>query len=248
MGWKGVARDLIRLATQTLLKNVIRPPYKKRNRLEVLAQNSSTARAIDRPRVRIVPNGTSVNVEEAFQTAPGSRSTDVITVSRLISWKGGWLAIRAMRHTKVATRLRIFGDGPDRDRLERLVRRWSLSDRVEFVGPIPRTELLGIVRHSGVMLHAALRDEAPLAVGEAMSLGAPVVLLQGSGAHEVATTWPDGFRAVKPTSAEKTARRLAAAIDDSLRDSPSVLSSPRQSELDFSKEILWAYERAADLS
>jgi glycosyltransferase involved in cell wall biosynthesis len=153
-----------------------------------------------------------------------------------------------MRHTKVATRLRIFGDGPDRDRLERLVRRWSLSDRVEFVGPIPRTELLGIVRHSGVMLHAALRDEAPLAVGEAMSLGAPVVLLQGSGAHEVATTWPDGFRAVKPTSAEKTARRLAAAIDDSLRDSPSVLSSPRQSELDFSKEILWAYERAADLS
>lgn len=247
MGWKGVARDLIRLAAQTLLRRVIRPQHNVRGRLEVLAQNVSTAKAIGGKNISIVPNGTSVNVEDAFEDPPGARDKVVVSVSRLISWKGTWLAINAMRHVQVAQKLRIYSDGPDLARLVGVVEKLGLEEKVEFAGLVPRAELLKIVRHSGVLLHPALRDEAPLAVGEAMSLGAPVVLLTGSGAHEVAATWADGFRAVKPSWAQATARRLAVAIDQSLDDAPPVLTSPRPSNLDFSKEILWAYQRAADL-
>jgi glycosyltransferase involved in cell wall biosynthesis len=248
LGWKGIAGEVLRLAAQAAFRLAFAMPPKRSTRMVVLAQNHATAQAIDSDGIRIVPNGTAVTVESGFDFSVPERTKEVVTVARLIGWKGVWLAIEAMRHVRLATKLRIMGEGPDRQRLLRRVRRLGLEDRIEFLDRVPRDLMMKIVRSAGVFLHPALRDEASLAVGEAMSLGTPVVVLEGTGAHGVAATWKDGYQAVSPSSLKATVRSLAAAVDRALADPQPVLTSPRTSDLNFSEEILWAYRSAADHS
>lgn len=72
------------------------------------------------------------------------------------------------------TRLLIFGDGPDRHRLERFTRLTSEPTAVRFLGY--RHDYRSLLQHVDLFWHTASADEAtPLTIVEAMSAGVPVV-------------------------------------------------------------------------
>ena len=69
--------------------------------------------------------------------AAGPRRNDIIFAARLLPWKGGRLAVRALRYVHHPDAvLRIFGDGPERRRIARAARRWGVADRVRFEGRV----------------------------------------------------------------------------------------------------------------
>jgi glycosyltransferase involved in cell wall biosynthesis len=137
-----------------------------------------------------------------------SRRTSAMFAGRLLPWKGGALAIRAISRTSEWT-LDVFGDGPDRGRLERLAERLDVADRVRFHGWVARDELRQRFADADVFLFPSLHDDAPVAVLEALAAGLTVVGLDIGGPSVIGGP---AIRAVSPEGIEKSVDGLARAI------------------------------------
>jgi len=124
---------------------------------------------------------------------PESGLRTAFFVGRLMGWKGPLLAIESLVHAP-GWRLVVLGEGIEHDRAEALANELGVRDRVDFRGHIPRPEVLAAFRSADALLFPSFHDSAPWAVGEAASLGCPVVcldlggppLLAGRNAHVVA--------------------------------------------------------------
>jgi glycosyltransferase involved in cell wall biosynthesis len=248
LGVAGLGEEGLRVLVRQVARR--RPSQRATDRAAAvcLVQNRSTAQCLDNPRVTVLPNAVAVRLPRLGPAE--QRGTDIAFVGRLTPWKGGHLAVRALRHVQHADAvLRVFGDGPDRHRMWRAAQHWGVTDRLELVGSVPRDELLTRLRCSGVLLHPALHEEAGLGIAEALSLGVPVVCLDHGGPADVVRWWPHSdVTLVRPSTAEATARRLAAAVDTALDRAPDPPCAPVLPTPSFDSALLVAYEDAVTTS
>jgi glycosyltransferase involved in cell wall biosynthesis len=244
MGWRGLLADLTRLVVR---QGLGRATWNRRARQAagiVLVQNRSTGRRFgSKGEIRVVPNALAVEIDEL--PAPTRRSKEIVVVGRLITLKAGPLAVRALRYVADPDAvLSFYGAGPDRARIERRAHRWGLVDRVRFLGWRPREELLRRVAGAGVFLHTSLHEEGGLAVAEALSMRTPVVCLRHGGPQELVGRWADSpAQLVDPSTPDRTARRLARAVDGFLADPPPPVTKSVP-EASYGELILQAYEDA----
>jgi glycosyltransferase involved in cell wall biosynthesis len=246
LGIRGLLEDAVRVASRRMLAQL--PPMRAApaTATVILAQNRHIVRRLrTRAPVTVLPNATAVDLNGIRPRS--QRTKEILLVGRIVAWKGGRLALRALRHvTTPGAVLRLYGEGPDRRRLERLARRWQLDEHVRFETWIRRHALLPEVARAGVLLHPSFHDDAPLCVAEALSLGTPVVCLDYGGPAEVVRQWPGSpARLVAPAGAEATARQMAEAIDGFLADPPPVLAEPVRPAISFADVLADAYDQAA---
>ena len=176
---------------------------------------------LDRARVHVVPNGISVEDfagrgrEEARRTLGLGPEPILLCVGRLARDKGFATAIKALaRVGREDARLLILGSGPERALLEQEARKAGVSDRVDFLGSKPRTEVADHLAASDAFLFPTERDEAaPLVPLEAMAAGLPVVASDIGGGAELIESGKTGLL-VPPASVDS----LAGAIDSLLAD------------------------------
>jgi glycosyltransferase involved in cell wall biosynthesis len=246
LGLRGVLDDAVRVASRRVLSRL--PPMRvaPQTAAVILAQNRHVVRRLHaRTPVSVLPNATAVDLDGI--RPQGRRTQEILLVGRIVAWKGGHLALRALRHvTHPGAVLRVYGEGPDQFRLEQAARRWGLRDRVRFETWIDRRALLPKIASAGVLLHPSFHDDAPLCVGEALSLSTPVVCLDHGGPAEVVRRWSlSPARLVPPVGPEETARRLAEAVDAFLDDPPPLVTEPVPPDTSFADGLLDAYEQAA---
>lgn len=153
----------------------------------IVAQNDDVARRFARfGAVEVHPNAALDEVDltgpdPRASRAPGGQKTAVF-VGRLIGLKGVRLALDALAATKGdAWRLVIYGDGYDREVLERRSARLGITDRVDFMGHRPRAEVLAAFQTADAMLFPSMHDQAGWAAAEASTYGCPVVCLPLGG-------------------------------------------------------------------
>jgi glycosyltransferase involved in cell wall biosynthesis len=185
LGARGVVAELVRRAYTGLRRRLTGRRMAQTADLMV-AQNNDVAEVF-RPYAReivVQPNVairrfTASGPYEPFG-APGTKTA--LFVGRLIPWKGVLLAISALARPEAANwELRIIGDGPDWGRAERLAWELGVRDRVEFVGHLPREEVLAAMFRADALLAPALREAAGWAVTEALASGCPVVCINRGG-------------------------------------------------------------------
>lgn len=105
----------------------------------------------------------------------------------------------------------IFGEGPERKNLERLIEENNLGSRVRIHSWIDSKAFHERMRDSDVFLSTRLLDRSGFFTVLAMSAGLPVVCLDGGGsAMFVQDQW--GIR-VKPESSHQCVRDLAGALE-----------------------------------
>ena len=138
----------------------------------------------------------------------------VVSLGSLIPRKGHDLVIEAMAEVEGATLL-VVGEGPERDRLERLVRQRGLSERVRLLGNRPHVELPGLLGAADIMALASESEGLANAWVEALACGTPVVTPDVDGAAE-AIDRPAAGRLLR----ERTPAAIGAAIRDILADPP----------------------------
>jgi glycosyltransferase involved in cell wall biosynthesis len=235
--------DAFRVSLRKL--SLLRPSVRRSHRAAdiVFAQNQATGREIDRNDVRVLSNALSVStlVVDSHQE---SRSKDVIFAGKLVGWKGGTLAIEAMRYvTDPAARLHIYGKGPDAARLQALARRWNLSDRIRFGGMISREELSMRLGRAAALVHPALHEEAGAAISEALALGTPVICLNRGGPAVLVQEWPDvPSHLIRVSTRGQTTRDIAAAIDIAVAEPAPIPPSPLDPATDFAQLLSDAYD------
>jgi glycosyltransferase involved in cell wall biosynthesis len=120
--------------------------------------------------------------------------------------------VRALVPAKTGIRLEIFGEGPDRRRLERFVAAHDMDGWVRLPGRITREELQKRYAASDIFVAPAPLESFGIAALEARTVGLPVVGRRGSGVQEFVT---DGLNGYLATDDEAMAGLLARLVTDS---------------------------------
>ena len=90
-------------------------------------------------------------------------------------------------------RLSLVGDGPERGRLEALVRKLELGDHVTLAGQVPFGTLVEEYAGCDVFCLPSLQEGFGLVFLEAMAAGKPVVGCSGTAVEELVTDGVNGL-------------------------------------------------------
>lgn len=176
-------------------KLVTRPAY--RNADLILALSPYMADCAQRggaapERIKVVPNGIDpmeVGVDLSVSRLAGleEKKTHVLAmlyVGRLAVEKGVEILIRAckrLQEKNVPFTLNIIGDGPLRASLKALVMQLDVSEKVKFIGKIPRAELGAYYSSADVFCIPSLSEMFGIAVLEALIAECPIVASDTGG-------------------------------------------------------------------
>jgi glycosyltransferase involved in cell wall biosynthesis len=139
----------------------------------------------------------------------------VIAVGRLDEGKRLDVLVRAWRVVAARRpdwRLRIYGEGPQRDPLERLAGELGIGAAVTFAGPTD--DVAGALANAAVFALSSDHEGSPLSVLEAMASGVPCVATDSSpGVRALIRDGVDGF-VVPRGEPEAFAAALLRLVDD----------------------------------
>jgi glycosyltransferase involved in cell wall biosynthesis len=174
----------------------------------ILVQNHETREWLPRrhrAKVEVFPNA----VLEALDRTRAPRAAHgktALFAARLSPWKGGGLAVRVIARLP-GWRLVVVGSGPDAARLRRLASRLGVTDRVQYVGHVPRARLFDLMLgEADVLLFPSMHEDAGWVVAEAGSCGLPVVALDRGGPPLL------GAVVARPGTVDETIERLATCV------------------------------------
>ena len=133
-----------------------------------------------RREVSVIPNGVELPrfPMSATWVSPGTESITnpmLITTSRLVKKNGVDYIVKALGIMPESIRLTIVGDGPERERLERLTGELKVSSRVIFTGEVPHRDISQHLRRAHIFVRHSLSEGLGNSYLEAMSSGIPVV-------------------------------------------------------------------------
>jgi glycosyltransferase involved in cell wall biosynthesis len=129
----------------------------------------------------VIHNKVDDGLLQEVEEMPSASSADIIFVGRLIASKGILDLIEAfsmlLKRQNVANRrLIIVGDGPLRPRLQSMVRRMQLEDRIILTGRVLAERVFEEERRSRLFVLPSYSESNSVALAEAMSIGLPIIV------------------------------------------------------------------------
>jgi glycosyltransferase involved in cell wall biosynthesis len=169
-------------------------------------------------RTSVVYNG--VNTEMFAPGTPADSGTPtVLSVGNLIPIKGHDLLVRtvaALAPEIPSLNLDVIGDGPERERLERLAQRCLIGERVRFLGRQSRRAVADAVRRCTVFALPSRYEGLGCVYLEAMAAGKPVIGCRGQGIAEIVHHGINGFL-VGPDNERELTLALGMLLHDEAR-------------------------------
>jgi glycosyltransferase involved in cell wall biosynthesis len=191
-GWFRLVNPLLALFNWTMEKFTIR--FGRHRVLVAQCQESAQkvaggARAevavicntfLDGPLIEKARTGTDVRkVRESLGIEEGSLF--LLMAGGLIPTKNIPATIKALAGWQKPYRLVLAGEGPQRGKIERLIKQEHLDDRVVLAGRKPHGETLALMRACDVLLLTSLCEQVPNVVLEALALGRPIIATRVGG-------------------------------------------------------------------
>ena len=160
---------------------------------------------------------TDVAVEKQQTTAmPGNKESDrteYITVGRLDAWRGFDLVIESFARVAKENcnlHLTIVGKGADKARLQGIVEKLGLQEKVTFTGKVGMDEYYRLLAQSDVVVNASLKEGAVTVSFDSMAMGKPLICLDTTGYTRY---FSNDYAVVIPrTGREEVIANLAAAM------------------------------------
>jgi glycosyltransferase involved in cell wall biosynthesis/2-polyprenyl-3-methyl-5-hydroxy-6-metoxy-1,4-benzoquinol methylase len=184
-----------------------------------VADDVARRRRLPRETVRVIYNPVRTSHVRRLAAAPAdcawldSGEPVIVFAGRLAAEKccEDLIEAFALLRAKRPARLLLLGDGPQRNELERTVRRHGIGDAVSFAGfvgnPYP------YLARAAVVVLPSRSEGFGNAVAEALTLGVPVVAMSGSGGPEEILDYGRFGRLVPPGDIPALAAALEASID-----------------------------------
>lgn len=112
----------------------------------------------------------------------------IISTGRLVPFKNiimGLKVIKKIIDDGYEIEYTIIGDGPEKNRLKKLVKNLDIEKNVNFIGQLDRNKVLKYLKNSDIYLFPSLREGGSWALMEAMSSGLPVICFNWTGSGEI---------------------------------------------------------------
>ena len=140
-------------------------------------------RDIDIKKIHIIYSGVAIPVEK-INPAIQPPSPRIITVARLVPWKGVPALIDVIAQEK-EWQLIIGDDGPLRNELEAKAKHLGVASRTMFVGRLPHAEMMGHIANADLFVLNSTYEGLSHLLIEAMALGVPVIATRVGGNPEL---------------------------------------------------------------
>jgi glycosyltransferase involved in cell wall biosynthesis len=204
MGWAGSVRQLLLTFPRQWLC---------RKAAANVAITDYVARRLDLPNSRTIYYGVEDARLASAQGRSESGSLQMAYVGRLVEEKGLPLLLQAAKYLQddgVPFKLKFIGDGPERERLEKLAESLGVSDSVQFTGTLKGSDLNEAVKDVEVAVMPSIWEEtAGLSAIEQMMRGRVVVAADIGGLSEVVGDAGLKFAPRDPHSLHSVLRKLA---------------------------------------
>jgi Glycosyltransferase len=125
--------------------------------------------------------------DKSFVFVTTCRLVPIKNLGRLIEAFGGLVRANSDKNL----RLRIVGDGPERENLEKEIRDKGLENRVEILGF--QEDIWPFLFESDIFILPSLREGSSVSLAEAMTVGLPSIVTQIGGASEILGESQSGF-------------------------------------------------------
>ena len=142
--------------------------------------------------------------------SPSSSSDPLLFVGNLWQHKRIDLVIKALAQLPDA-KLRIIGEGPEKQNLVRLVRGLGLQGRVTFCGRVDQKTLTSAYARSSICVYTPEREPFGMVPLEAAAAARPVIATEGGGYSEVLN---DSCARFVPAHPDKIAESIATVLGD----------------------------------
>src|SRR3989338_9602641 len=139
--------------------------------------------------------GADISQEEAKKKI-GIYGDIILSVGRLVPWKGFRMLIKIMHHLSEISqlfRLVVVGDGPDGKMLESMVKNLGLERKVYLVGRKSQEELAIYMAASSIFVLNSGYEGFSHQILEAMTAGVPVITTAVGGNKEIIRQGENGF-------------------------------------------------------
>lgn len=169
-----------------------------------------------------------------------------VFIGRLLPLKGVHFAVRALAQIRQRipdATLTIIGDGPYEKWLRGVVDRCGISNSVEFIGLLPRNQILNTLHQYTALIFPSLHDSGGMVVLEALSCGLPVVCLDLGGPGVLVN---ESCGIVVPTKGV-TERQIEKAIGEAMVHLASLSDAERAnlSQGAVARAAQWSWEKLA---
>ena len=152
--------------------------------------------AIDYSKILVHRLGVDVEFWRSLPKAQSNNLFSILSVGRLHPVKNHEFLIRAchaLQNTGVQIQCIIAGEGPERERLQKLICELQLEDRVELRGHMNREQLLQLYGQADAVVLTSRSEGIPLAVMEAMAMERIVLAPAITGIPELISHEKNGF-------------------------------------------------------
>ncbi len=155
-----------------------------------------------RTRMEVVPNGIDFTL---FKIKDGKKirkkyslikGKTLLYSGRLSKEKRVVFLIKAMTSiakTEPQTKLLIVGDGPDKARLQKMIKRNKLQNNIVLTGLIPHTEMPRYYCAADIFVTGSKSEVHPLTIIEAMATGAVPIAVRAPGSMDIIKNNFDGL-------------------------------------------------------
>jgi glycosyltransferase involved in cell wall biosynthesis len=196
------------------------------------------AKGLTNKKISLIPHG----IDESFFTEntksrPVSLPLKLITVSRLIKLKNIDMVIRALASFKHDFVFDIYGDGPEKDNLEKLIKELGLQDKVSLKGFINNDKLPSVFQKYSLFVMPSFPETLGRVYFEAMASGLPIIASANTGVDGLVTDGKQGFF-IDPCNPSEFGNKLIEILE-SLIVSPNLTEQLSRNSRAYAKQYSW---------
>lgn len=195
-------------------------------------------RKVSEEKILIIPPGIDTN---KFEYIPFERKEldifELITVGSLIKRKGIDFIIRAIAEIVGCmgnVKLRIVGDGPQRESLGRLVEELCLSDFIIFQGHVSHNEMYKYYQKAHIFVSMSQSETWGQMYLEAMACGLPVIASRNIGSNEIIKEGIFGY-----LIEQKNYQKLSEVLISLLKNKERIAEFGKNACLEIKKHYDW---------
>ncbi len=167
-------------------------------------------------------------------------SNNILSIGRLSPEKGFDDLIDVFAevcHTNDSARLKIIGDGPERETLEAKIKRVNLTDKIELCGFKTKPEIESYMLNSSLYVMTSYTESFGLVLVEAESYGLPLLAFNSAqGANEIITDGENGYL-IENRDINKMSSKISNLLNNKYLRC-QLGSVGRQNSMNYSQEII----------
>lgn len=176
--------------------------------------------------IEVIPNGINIDqfssynhniAENIIKKYNLEDKKIVFVISRLVERKNIHLLVKSFPKVIESldeARLVIAGDGPAKERLEKLARELRISDYVIFIGRVSEEEKLAFYHISDIFVQLTLSEGLSISMIESKAAGLPAIAARFPGTSEPVTDGKSGYVIDIPIDLDELSEKILHLLAD----------------------------------